>query len=75
MTKPNLNLLKLQLQKMLGRPVETETLRSGKFICKYLEYGMTPLALVGETEEEAYQKLHQYLSAKKKPEPDGPAAA
>jgi hypothetical protein len=60
----NLELLKKRLNKMLGREVGIEKLRTGKFICKYMDYNMSPLSLVGETEEEAYQKLAAYLQAK-----------
>ena len=60
----SLELLKKHLSNLLHREVGIEKLKSGKFMCKYLDYGMSPLALVGATEEEAYQKLAAYLKAK-----------
>lgn len=64
MEEVNLELLKKTLSSQLGREVGVVKLRSGKFICKYLNYNMSPLALVGETELEAYQKLAAYLKTR-----------
>ncbi len=50
-----------ELEKILGRPVGVEKLKSGKYIAKYLDYSMRPSDLVGETEDEAFQKLLTYL--------------
>jgi hypothetical protein len=54
-----------ELEKILGRPVGVEKLKSGKYIAKYLDYSMRPSDLVGETEDEAFQKLLTYLKTKK----------
>lgn len=54
-----------ELEKLLGRTVGVEKLKSGKFIAKYLDYSMRPSELVGATEDEAYQKLFEYLKSKK----------
>ena len=66
MTNFNLEQLKSQLKLILKREVEVERLRTGKFICKYLDFGMPALTLIGENEEEAYAKLLTYLQTKNK---------
>ena len=42
-----------------------------------MDFNMSPLSLLGDTEEEAYQKLFKYLSAKAptEDEPEPPSAA
>jgi hypothetical protein len=77
MTQPSLELLKRQITKILGRSVEVEKTRSGRYICRYVDFGMSPISLVGESEAEAYQKLLQYLQKKEEesPEPDSPRSA
>jgi hypothetical protein len=77
MTSPSPELLKKQIQKLLGREVGIEALRNGRFLCKYVEYGVSNLSLVGETETEALQKLLAYLQDKKKndSDPEPPLAA
>ena len=55
-----------RLKAVLGREPEVEKLKTGKFIAKYVEYGMSPLSLVGDTEAAAFEKLAQYLENKKK---------
>jgi hypothetical protein len=70
-----MELVKRQLQKLLGREVQVEKLKSGKFICKYLSFNMHPLSLVGATEDEAYQNLLKYLQSQPKPEPEPDSAA
>lgn len=62
---PTLEDVKADLKDWLGRDVEIDRLKTGKFLCRYVEYGMSPLALVGETEEEALRKLHIYLRDKR----------
>jgi len=74
---PNLQLLKKQVERLAHRTVEVEQTRSGKFICVFMDFNMSPLSLLGDTEEEAYQKLFKYLSAKAptEDEPEPPSAA
>lgn len=73
----SLELLKRQVQRLANRPVEIESTRSGKFICKFVDFNMSPISLIGDTEVEAYQKLYKYLSDKKGPDtdPETPTAA
>lgn len=54
-----------------------EVTKTGRYICKYLDYGASPLSLLGETEEEAYKKLILHLESKRAPmdDPEPPAAA
>jgi len=42
-----------------------------------MDFNMSPLALVANTEVEAYQKLYQYIKGKQTPpdDPDSPQAA
>ena len=77
MSQPNLELLKRQIAKILGRSVEVEKTKSGRYICRYVNFGMSPISLVGDSETEAYQKLLQYLQKKEEnsPEPDLPTSA
>jgi len=72
----NLQFLKRQVERLAHRSVEVEKTKSGKFICKFMDFNMSPISLLADTEEEAYQKLYQYLKGKKPPEePDLPPAA
>ncbi|NBO09755.1 MAG: hypothetical protein EBV30_10555 [Actinobacteria bacterium] len=53
-----------KLKNLLGREPEVERLKTGKFIAKYVEYGMSPSLLVAETEEGAIEKLLSHLVTK-----------
>lgn len=65
--------IKRKLQEILGREIRVEKTLHGKYICKYIAYGMSPRALLADTEAEAYQKLYQYIQSQKGPEPPGAA--
>jgi hypothetical protein len=56
-----MDLVKTELKKLLGRDVGVEKLKSGRFICKYFSYSMSPLQLVGDTEDDAYRNLLRHL--------------
>jgi hypothetical protein len=74
----SLQFLKKQVERLAHRTVEIERTKSGKYICKFMDFNMSPLSLVADTEVEAYQKLYQYLTEKKtegSDEPEPPAAA
>ena len=76
MSGPNLEFLKRQIKRILNRDVEIESTKSGRFICKYVDFNMSPISLIADTEEEAYQKLLQYLKSKTPtPDPETPSAA
>lgn len=60
----DLSQIKAELHQLLKREVGVEQTTKGKWICQYAEYGMSPLALVADTEELAYDKLLQYLKSK-----------
>lgn len=60
-----IEVLKARVKDLLGRTPEVERLKTGKFIAKYMDYAMSPLSLVDETEEGAIEKLLAYLLAKK----------
>lgn len=56
---------KATVDKILGRDVGVEETIHGKFICKFVDYSNPhPSALVGETEEIAYQNLLVYLRSR-----------
>lgn len=59
--------IKAELKTLLKRDVGVEQTTKGQWICQYVEYGMHPTALVGDTEELAYQKLLEYLKSKATP--------
>ena len=61
----SLDQIKAELKALLDRDVGVEETRNGKWICQYVEYGMRPTLLLGDTEELAYTKLLEYLRAKK----------
>jgi hypothetical protein len=75
MAEPNLEFLKRQVRRLAGRDVEIERTKSGKCIPKFLDFKMSPISLLADTEVECYQKLLQYLKDKKTEEPDLPPAA
>lgn len=56
--------LKGRLKGLLNREPEVEKLKNGKFIAKYVEYGMSPKSLVASSEEEALERLLGHLMAK-----------
>jgi hypothetical protein len=54
--------VKLELKVRLGRDVEVESTKFGKFICQFVDYNNPhPSRLVGDTEELAYHRLLEYL--------------
>jgi hypothetical protein len=55
---------KSELHKILKRDVLVEQTKTGKWICQYVEYGMSPMKLVGDTQEAAYENLLAYLITK-----------
>lgn len=76
MNQLSLELLKRQIKQLTGREVTVDRTKSGRYICKFIDFNMSPLALVGDSEEEAYKKLLQYLKQKhENPDPELPPAA
>lgn len=56
---------KTKVDTLLGRDVGVEKTINGAYICKFVDFNNPhPTALVGETEEIAYQKLLEYLQAR-----------
>jgi beta-lactam-binding protein with PASTA domain len=59
--------MKKSLNQWLQREVTTSQLKDGTFIADYISYGAPALSLVGQTEDEAFAKLYQFLEKKYKP--------
>lgn len=51
------------ISKIVGHPVEVEKTLNNTFICTYLRYDAPMSTLVGNTEDEAADKLLAYLKA------------
>lgn len=76
MSQLSLELLKMQVRRLANRDVEIEKTKLGKFIPKFIDFNMSPASLLSDSEEEAYQKLIQYLKSKQDShDPETPPAA
>ena len=56
--------VKAEVEKLLSREVGVEITKSGKFICKFVDFEAPMSKLVGDTEELAYELLLQYLKSR-----------
>jgi hypothetical protein len=65
--------IKQRLHQLLGRDVDVQQVRGGKFACEYLDAQIlaSPKTLVGDTELDACQRLLTYLEAHPKPRESG----
>ena len=59
------------LTQLLGRVPEVLPLKNGKYIVAYFSYGAPASQFVGDTEEQALERLAEYLKSKTPLEIDG----
>ena len=55
------NNVKEELAKILGREPTCSLLKDGKYMADFFKYGAKPGEFIGDTEDEAYEKLFAYL--------------
>ena len=57
-----LPIIKSRLHQLLGRDIEVNPTKDGRFVCEFADFNNPhPAALIGSTELEAYQKLLNYV--------------